>query len=99
MRPALPSAFTSSRGRRAVLEGLAAAPLLALWAPAAARAADYASAADVFAAIEAGEAAGAERLRALPGALPPARPVASSRPPGPPRHTAPPARHRARLRP
>lgn len=97
MRPARPSAFTGRGGRRAVLQGLAAAPLLALLPPGWARAADYANAADVFAAIDAGEGEVAQRLRALSQALASARPFATSVLRDHERHRATRARLRARL--
>jgi hypothetical protein len=63
--------------RRALLRGLAAAPVT-LAAAAAARAADYASAGEVFPAIDALEAEVGRRLRALSEAMPAARPLARS---------------------
>jgi len=97
MRPAQPSAFTGRGGRRAVLQGLVAAPLLALLRPGSARAADYANAADVFAAIDAGEGEVSQRLRALSQALASARPFATSVLRDHDRHRATRARLRARL--
>jgi hypothetical protein len=58
---------------------------------------DYASASEVFAAIEAGEAAVSERLRALSEALASARPFATSVLRDHARHRATRARLRARL--
>jgi len=62
--------------RRALLRALAAAP--AALAAAGARAADYASASEVFPAIDALEAEVGQRLRALSEAMPAARPLARS---------------------
>jgi hypothetical protein len=58
---------------------------------------DYGSAAEVFAAIEAGEAAVAQRLQALERALPSGRPFAASVRRDHERHRATRARLRARL--
>ena len=62
--------------RRALLRGLAAAPVAL--AAAGVHAADYASPAEVFLAIDALEAEVGQRLRALSEAMPAARPLARS---------------------
>jgi hypothetical protein len=63
--------------RRAIVRGLAAAPALAL-ATDAVRATDYASAAEVFAAVDRAEIEVTEQLRALGRAMPSARAFTSS---------------------
>lgn len=62
--------------RRSLLRGLAAAPVAL--AAAGIQAVDYASAAEVFAAIDGLEAEVGQRLRALSEAMPAARPLARS---------------------
>lgn len=77
MRRARPLASTGKvTTRRAVLAGLAGAPLFALGPRA--QSADYASAAEVFAAIDAQEAEVSQRLRSLSEARSSARPFVTS---------------------
>lgn len=82
-------------GRRAVLIGLAGAPLFA--GARRAEGTDYASAADVFAAIDAREGEVSQRLGALSEALPSARPFVTSVLRDHERHRATRARLRRRL--